>query len=159
MHIAATSTVTCAPYATFLVFVIIVKFAGKQLDTSSAFAALSPISLLGSPMSILVSTIPMISSSMACFDRIQRFLDSEARKDHRLPLYRSSNSDTEILIESVAPTDISLQLLPAIPLRGILDVQNASFGWTSDESPIVSDVTFTLPRHQFCFIVGPVGKC
>ena len=36
--------------------------------------------------------------------------------------------------------------------------QNASFSWVAGSGPIVRDVSFTLRRNQFCFIIGPVGS-
>jgi ABC-type bacteriocin/lantibiotic exporter with double-glycine peptidase domain len=40
----------------------------------------------------------------------------------------------------------------------LIDVQNASFAWTAGGEPVVRDVSFTLQRHQSCFIIGPVGS-
>ena len=83
-------TTALAPLVTFIVFVVIANSTGRTLNTSAAFTGLSLISLLSSPMHIMISTIPMLNASMACFVRIQTFLNSDARKDHRLPLSPSS---------------------------------------------------------------------
>lgn len=145
-----------APFATFAVFVVVAKYTGKQLDTSAAFTALSLVSLLASPMNTLIRSIPELNSANACFKRIQDFLNSDARKDHRIPLggsidfVVSPGSDVELC--SLSPTTQSRSQNP------ILYTQNASFGWDSRSGPTVSDVTFSLMRHQFCFIIGPVGS-
>jgi len=137
------------------VFVIIAKYNGRQLDASSAFTALSLISLLEGPMNTLIQAIPMLNAAMACFHRIQQFLNSDARRDHRLPLNETYN-------DLPPASGIELEtLLPAISHVGPLPImisQNSSFGWASDQAPAVTDVSFTLNRHQYCFIIGPVGE-
>lgn len=40
----------------------------------------------------------------------------------------------------------------------MIATQNASFSWDIDGQPAMSDLSFTLPRHNFCFIIGPVGS-
>jgi ATP-binding cassette subfamily C (CFTR/MRP) protein 1 len=113
-------------------------------------------------MNTMIYTIPMLNAAMACFARIQVFLNSDARQDHRLPLGPSSNSH-EYQRPSETTQGVELkEMTPRIsrPLSStvLLDVQNASFAWTTGGEPIVRDVTFTLPRHQFSFIIGPVGS-
>jgi len=92
---------------------------------------------------------------MACFNRIQTFLNSEARRDHRLPLY----PDTSISNFHTGGSDIEIQNLAPPDYQGaLLIIQNASFAWSSGGRPAVSDISFTLPWGQFCFIIGPVGS-
>lgn len=99
----------------------------------------------------------MLNASMACFARIQSFLNSDARKDHRLPL-----NGVDSLEEVTTATDIELQTLPSFGNSNskipIMVAQHATFGWESEDAPAVSDITFTLMRHQFCFVIGPVGS-
>ncbi|KAG0646471.1 abc multidrug transporter B [Hyphodiscus hymeniophilus] len=159
---AANSTTALAPLVTFIVFVLIAKYTGRTLDTSAAFTGLSLISLLANPMNNMIRTIPMLNAAMACFARIQIFLNSDARQDHRLPLNPSSalkedpspNETSQGIEMKVIDPDVTK--VSSNPV--ILDVQNASFAWTVGGEPVVRDVTFTLPRHQFCFIIGPVGS-
>lgn len=155
----ANSTSTIAPFITFVVFVIVAKYTGRTLDTSNAFTALSLISLLSSPMNTLIRTIPQLNASMACFGRIETFLNSDARRDHRLPLNRPSSPR-----DQTSTSDIELgEILASIEISRsaqspIIITQNASFGWTSEGLAAVSDVTFTITSRQFCFIIGPVGS-
>ena len=146
--------------ATFVVFVMVAKSTGRQLDTAAAFTALSLISLLASPMNTLIRTIPMLNASMACFSRIQNFLNSDARKDHRLQLYvagsaeprEASSNSSHMELQLITPETSQAQLYP------LMVVRDASFGWNKEKPPSVSEITFTLPRHQFCFIIGPIGS-
>jgi ATP-binding cassette, subfamily C (CFTR/MRP), member 1 len=107
----------------------------------------------------------MLNSAIACFDRIESFLKSDARRDDRLPLL----SPPEIGKQSISsissiPTDIELDAMPPtvdgskINSTVMIVTHNASFSWDINAQPAVSDLSFILPRHQFCFIIGPVGS-
>lgn len=155
----ANGTSTFSPLATFAVFVIIAKVTGKQLDAASSFTALSLISLLASPMNTLIRSIPQLNSAIACFSRIQEFLNSGARMDHRLPL--NTTRESSLIAEtSTSNSDIELKAfassIPQDPSQ-LLVVRNASFGWTSEGHPDVRDINLTLLKGNFCFIIGPVG--
>jgi ATP-binding cassette, subfamily C (CFTR/MRP), member 1 len=154
------SVTTLAPFFTFAVFVVVANSTGRTLNTASAYTALSLISLLQGPMNTLVSTIPRINAAMACFARIESFLKSDARRDDRLPLLGPG----EFVEQSSSPTDTDFELEIICPVvTGAKDnlaviTQNASFSWEIDGQSAVSDLSFTLKRHQFCFLIGPVGS-
>ena len=157
----ANSTTSLAPLVTFIVFTLIANSTGNTLDTAAAFTGLSLISLLASPMNTMIRTIPMLNASMACFDRIQKFLNSDARQDHRLPL--NSTHITGAPVPSETSSGIELKEMESKVSVGPSDsamivAQNASFSWTTGGEPVVRDASFTLSRHQFCFIIGPVGS-
>lgn len=154
-------TGTFSPLATFVVFVIIARVSGKQLDASASFTALSLIALLSGPMNTLIRTIPQLNSAIACLSRIQAFLNSGTRMDHRLPLNNvedlagdqpTSDSNSDIALKNLSPLARPEDVSP------ILLIQNASFGWNPDARPDVNDVSITLLRRQFCFVIGPVGS-
>jgi len=113
-------------------------------------------------MNVLVSTVPMINSAMACFARIESFLKSDARRDDRLPLRDLGElrvqppyaSSSEIELESMRPVTADSKIKSPV----MINTQNASFSWGIDGQAVVSDLSFTLPRKQFCFIIGPVGS-
>ena len=110
-------------------------------------------------MNELLRAIPMFNAALACFNRIQQFLNSDARRDHRIPLNGSTELEERPVV-SAFPQGYELQdMLPVSrDSSPLLITKNASFGWSPDGPPDVSDITFTLNRHQFCFIIGPVGK-
>jgi ATP-binding cassette subfamily C (CFTR/MRP) protein 1 len=116
-------------------------------------------------MNTLVATIPMLNAAMACFARVESFLKSDARRDDRLPLLGPGESEDDS--SSPAGTDIELETIrPVMPgskinpgaMNVMITTQNASFSWDLDGQPAVFDLSFTLQRHQFCFIIGPVGS-
>ncbi|MCJ1399110.1 hypothetical protein MMC11_002312 [Xylographa trunciseda] len=134
---------------------------GLQITSASAYTTLSLIGLLASPMNTAISTVPNMNAAMACFDRIQSFLESDARKDHRLPLSAPSrktilqaapemegNIELEDIPSGADPNEDSTQLIAT---------RNASFAWSVLGKPVVNDVSFQMLRGQFLFIIGPVG--
>ncbi|KAF7856278.1 hypothetical protein EAF04_009806 [Stromatinia cepivora] len=150
----ANCTGIMAPLATFTVFVISAKLTGRTLSTSTAYTSLSLIALLAEPMNTLVRTIPEINAAVACFERTQTFMLSDARKDHRLPLVGSQASTTTIN----AGQDIELDdMSPRVTPSAMITAQNASFAWSEDAPAVVIDFSFTLPCSQSLFIIGPIG--
>lgn len=108
-------------------------------------------------MNTLMQAIPHMNSAMACLHRIQSFLISDARKDHRLHLGNQSSQSNRypsygFELEDLAAPEGSKDT------KALMIVRDANFSWTSDSSPEVSDVTFTVSQGQFIFIIGPVGS-
>ncbi|KAF7960469.1 hypothetical protein EAE96_000149 [Botrytis aclada] len=150
----ANSTGIIAPLVTFTVFVISANVTGRTLSTSTAYTSLSLIALLADPMNTLVRTIPQINSAVACFERIQTFMLSDARTDHRLPLGGSQSSDnTSDSSQGIELKDMSAVLNPS----AMIIAQNTSFAWSQDALPVINDFSYTLKCSQSLFIIGPVG--
>ncbi|KAI9645295.1 hypothetical protein NHQ30_006030 [Ciborinia camelliae] len=150
----ANFTGTISPLATFTVFVVSANITGRTLSTSTAYTALSLIALLSDPMSTLLRTIPQINAAIACFERIQTFMLSDARKDHRLPLKEPQESTTTSdLNHEIELNDLS----PVVSPSAMIIAQNASFAWSLDAPAVVNDFSFNLPCSQSLFIIGPVG--
>lgn len=117
-------------------------------------------------MATVIRTIPMVSAALACFDRIQNFLLSESSKDHRLPLNGSNPSEDATpdsrSISNKKDVPVELHDLagekvipPGAPLMVITD---ASFGWTNADPAILSNISCTIRKSHFTFIVGSVGS-
>ncbi|RDW82931.1 cyclic peptide transporter [Coleophoma crateriformis] len=158
-----------APLITVLLFVPFEGALGRELTASSAFTTLSLIAMLDGPVGTLLRTIPNLKAGLACFDRIQSFLESDSRRFHVLPLNAASNlSNLNFNEDPVAITDVdvhpnmSFELqefevqLPH-PSKVLIDVRNASFGWSLSGPPQINDVTFSVAQGSFVFIIGPVG--
>jgi ATP-binding cassette, subfamily C (CFTR/MRP), member 1 len=105
----------------------------------------------------------MLNSGLACFSRIHLFLESYSRQHHILPLNDAlSNQSSTITNQHVeAGEEIELPDLNLSDHRqsdsAIIDVRHVSFGWSITRHPIIKDVTFSVLRQSFLFIVGPVG--
>jgi ATP-binding cassette subfamily C (CFTR/MRP) protein 1 len=156
-----------APLVAFVFFVPFDNALGRELTTSTAFTTLSLIAMLNQPVGTLLRTIPSLKAGMACFERIQTYLKSESRQIHVLALNDPSTSSSSgkypvsIIEMDVEPDqNILLEDLQSKPQgysEMVIDVRNASFGWSRTATPQINDVTFSVHRGNFVFILGPVG--
>lgn len=155
-----------APLASLIFFVILADSNGQKLDTAKAYTTLSLLSLITGPINTLLRTIPALNGALACFERVQAFLESEARRPHVLPLTSTlepvkAANDTTLEVQIPASRELttfapSSQVDNAGP--NLMEVRNASFAWSHAAVPTISDITFDLPRSSFLFIIGPVGS-
>lgn len=122
------------PLATFTTYAIVANLTGTELDTAKACTSLSLIALLAEPLIIMISFIPQLVGAMACFSRIQAFLQSEARRDHRLLLDQPPEGGSPGTMDE---DDIELRPMSqdaAVSSQtrtghALIEVQNASFAW------------------------------
>jgi len=107
----------------------------------------------------------MLNTATACFGRIQAFLESDARRDHRMPMNSTLGAETYSLGKSpIASSKDSFelqQLSSSVPVQTGTDIivaRNASFAWSAGSSPVIQGASFTIHRNKFTFIIGPVGS-
>jgi ATP-binding cassette subfamily C (CFTR/MRP) protein 1 len=160
-----------APFVTFVAFVLIQGHIKLELTPAKAFTTLSLIGLLSSPFNTLLRAIPALKSALACFGRIQNFLVSPSRQPHVLRLNAPTDADGclsghELSINTTyldLVTDENIELVNLTPQMGnfshpiMIDVRNASFAWTVGGPPIIHDVSCSVLRNSFVFVIGPVG--
>ena len=129
-----------APVLTFTVFSVRARDSGgSTLDTARVFTALSLFALLSEPLASLVMALAAFLGAAGSFVRIQQFLESEERAS-----IKGQDQVTE---------------KPQFggPSRDAITIQGGEFGWSSDEEPLLTDITLSVPRHKLTMIVGPVG--
>ncbi|KAH8681362.1 multidrug resistance-like protein [Xylariales sp. PMI_506] len=131
--------VLISPLAAFAIFAIIALRTGETFDATRMFSSLSLILLLASPLFSTFEVIVNLQSSLACFDRIQKFLARESRQDYRIR--------------------------PARPLalnagRGIVDIElkDCSLAWSKDLGFVVKNMDLTVRKGQMLTLVGPVAS-
>lgn len=116
-------------------------------------------------MTVVIRTIPMISAALACFDRIQKFLVSADYEDRRLRL-NDDQAGEVVFNEDLTRTKSAGPAEPhelkteigtpsSVP---IMVISNASFGWACTEPPVLKDISLTVYKSQFTFIIGLVGS-
>ncbi|KAK0117906.1 hypothetical protein ONS95_012222 [Cadophora gregata] len=165
-----------APRAVFAIYVIVATVNGQTLDVISVFTALSLIALLVAPIRALVFSAPPLIATVSCFDRIERFLSSTTRKDHRsmLPDSQARTSSTVthgpttgnltinagigldvIELDSITP----VKAATSSPSSAAISAKNLTLAWsdTAGGNPVINDVTFNIQPGQLTMIVGPVG--
>jgi len=107
----------------------------------------------------------MMTAALACFNRIQRFLLSESRRDRRLPL-NASISDENISPERVPGVRQSNAahelhdlggLSTVAPGTPLVVITHGSFGWNNEQAPVLRDISVSIRKFQTTFIIGHVG--
>lgn len=154
----ANISITIAPGVAFVIYVLINRNGDKTLDVSQAFTSLSLISLVSSPVASLIFAVPPLMGSLGCVDRIQSFLYSKTRDDHRIILESAKNEEPSPGQPGPSTNqDIELQPMRASDASAPLRLLHATFAWGVNDPPVVNDVSFELAQGSLTLIVGPVG--
>lgn len=159
----ANSMTFTAPMVTFVVFVLVARSTGEQLTTAQAYTTLSLLALLANPIALLLRAMPTLNSALSSFNRIQSSLETDSLQRHILPLKPRPNLD----LTDATPEYLGFESGRDIELKNrgskdgsnstAMDVRNASFSWSYEAAPVVHDVSFSIRRGDFTFIVSPVG--
>ncbi|PWY94269.1 ATP-binding cassette transporter [Aspergillus sclerotioniger CBS 115572] len=147
-----------APYAVFVVYTIIALTRNDQtLLTSQAFTTVSLVSILTTPLLSFVQTLPQITQSMGCFERIQDYCSRECSID-------LSTSPDSSKASNISFDGVELAAMPKqdksgdSPLHGFfVSFQDANISWATDGETVLRNLTLSIPRNRIVMIVGPVG--
>eukprot|EP01134_Creolimax_fragrantissima_P008215 CFRG8215T1 len=120
---------------TFLCYVAL----GNQLSAEKAFVALSLLNLLQFPVVMFPNVINSIIEASVALNRVHKFLTAEE-------IDRSS-------VEHIVDTNV-----PHKGEWGEVDVENGTFAWSSDESPILKKINLTVEGGELVCIAGRVGS-
>ncbi|KAH6626589.1 ABC transporter type 1, transmembrane domain-containing protein [Chaetomium sp. MPI-SDFR-AT-0129] len=121
-------------------------FASRTLDVTTIFTALSFITLLAEPLSLLFQTIPVLVSAFTCLERIQAYLEAEARVDCRV--FEPSGQEKESEDEKPAGKREK---------QDRVRITNATFAWDPTK-PTLHDISLTIPAGQLTLVIGPVAS-
>lgn len=141
------------PIITFAAFAIASQLSGNtDFNTSKAIASLALISVITSPLSELLYSIPQAYAAVGCFNRIQDFLKTEEADDARL----IGKSDTDVSHPDANPPAQESKVRPSIRGSTIIRLHNATIGW---QTPIVHNINMTLTQDsKFLALVGPIAS-
>ncbi|KAL7785438.1 multidrug resistance-associated protein [Trichoderma afarasin] len=123
--------------------VVTFALASQFFSVSKLFTSLSFLTFLTIPLTQLIQFIPPLLAAVACLDRIQQFLQKDARVDYRQPLSRRE------LDQSVVP--------PQTGHATAFSIKHGAFGWDEDKM-VVRDVNLEIPSFGLTVIVGPVAS-
>jgi len=155
-----------APGAAFAICVIVATVNRQTLNVALAFTTLSLIALLVAPIRAIVFAILPLVAAIGCFDRIQLFLSSPTKQDHRmlLPPLQGRPSGAARLNEfargMIGNPDIELEDIirqtnsSASP--AVISVRNLTLAWSDEDSPVVDDFSFDFRPRNLIMIVGLV---
>jgi ATP-binding cassette subfamily C (CFTR/MRP) protein 1 len=168
--------VLISPVAAFAIFAIVAVRTGETFEAARLFSSLSLILLLAAPLFGTCETLLGMQSSLACFDRIQKFLLANSRVDPRIlvPAQRVSQADTSRYEEGPLERGSSIALAGHLEfvntpkftqsteqdLRNDTDIHmhNSSFAWSIDAQFAVNKVNLTVMKGQLLVLVGPVAS-
>ncbi|KAJ5701344.1 hypothetical protein N7488_008892 [Penicillium malachiteum] len=148
---------TFGPFLTLLVYTTLPSSNGLSADT--AYTALTLISLLSTPVNTLIRSIPQMITALASLGRIQEFLNSDSRLDHRIFFNENSSSSS---FELSDPQDIELSdchrsSSTSNAQTDIIVARDAGFSWNSSSNFSVHAINISVQPGQFCIVIGPTG--
>jgi len=147
-----------APSVTLIVYAVQATLNGKEsIDTVQAFTTLSIIMLLTAPASRILGTIPLLASSISCFDRIQSFMVSSPRQDFRTEL---ANEKIELKFSLVRPSSGSEELALDRKESELSSIRLVDISIRPrDSAPVIlSNVNLTIPVGSLSIFIGAVGS-
>ncbi|CAM1500621.1 Fc.00g097830.m01.CDS01 [Cosmosporella sp. VM-42] len=124
----------------------------RSLDTVQIFTSLSWLNLLTTPLSLLFQGIPTLLAAVACLQRIQKYLESESRRDFREIML---DTRTEPQEPDLGKMNSSSKEAPAANLA--ITVKNGEFGWKPDKMTL-QDINFDVARTSFTIVCGPIAS-
>lgn len=110
-------------------------------DPTSVFTAMSMLYLLHDPTHQICRFWSHFAAMLACFDRIQTFLNREERTDPRKIVSANATEKTDTTSDT-----------PAI------SVDNVSVIGRDGKGTILEKITLCVPRGSLTMIAGPVGS-
>ncbi len=143
------------PVATFGISLLASRVNPNQsFSVAVVFTSLSIMGLLMEPLGILVSSLPTFIASMACFERIQTFLQESkghstatSQEDDRTTGDTSSNDGIELS-----------QLKPQNNSQDIIILERASFAAKPGDAPILQDINIRVLPSTLTMVIGKVGS-
>ena len=134
------------------------------LDESTAFAALSVLSLLDGPFSDLLSAVEHFQTLSDCFGRVQSQIRKQETRQPQTPNVDDMDCMTsraatycEFGIEKEQKKNSHEQQQTDHPLEFVASLKNANIHSVSKDSVIVHNITLDFPKGQITMITGPVG--
>ncbi|KAJ5642139.1 hypothetical protein N7490_006139 [Penicillium lividum] len=146
-------------FLTLLAYALLPENGRSALTAETAYTALTLISLLSSPLNALIRAIPYMSTSLASLKRIQTFLESDARRDHRITLDErmKHRSNEDSLSDGIELQDMTPGLKYSDDKPDVIVVRDASFSWSEDSTFCIKEINLNIQKGQLCIIIGPTG--
>lgn len=98
----------------------------------------------------MLQAVPNVVAALACFERIQNYLDKDAREDFRCsPTTATFPLEDEKDEFGLHPPDY--EKLPMITISG------GNFGWNNNTTSL-SNIDLAIPKGQLTMVIGPVAS-
>ncbi|KAI1859369.1 hypothetical protein JX265_010372 [Neoarthrinium moseri] len=155
------------PAITFLVFILQSHAKGRSFDAARAFTSLTTLIILTQPLSSTLQSLPLLAAAVASFGRIDKFLASEEHVDNRVYARDTANSLGSRSLPSGSGDEDQVELQtethpeksPIIPHRHqiILCTSNAAIGWSAAQTPVLRNISVSIPQGLLTCVTGPVA--
>lgn len=139
-----------------------------RLSAAEAFATLSIVALVSSPLQVLLNAFPQFTSVTSCFGRIQRYLLLDDQVDQRtLSGYLESELRTNLVPGSDPNAEHSLNSVELETFQStdansykntLVRFENASVAVSDRATPILKDLTLSINHASLTVVLGPVGS-
>lgn len=157
MFWSASVSVDLSPYAVFLVYTIIALAKhDAQILTTQAFTTLSLISILTTPLMSFIQSLPTVTQSIGCFDRIQNYCLRE-RSSEFLPTHTKSEPLIDGSVELSQVSGATKAPRRSVSCDQFVSFQNTFISWAAESSPVIHDLTLSIPTGKIVMVVGSVG--
>ena len=156
---AATLTPFISPVLTFITFTGLALRHNNTLNISTAFTSLSLLTLLYKPLATVIGALPLIASAVACFSRIQAYLDKPSWVDSRVRCLRSASTTKDIHVESKPlPTSDPIELREMDKgEQSVTAAIRGKFRWSKEAEHVLDIPDWKIARETFTLLLGPVG--
>ncbi len=147
-----------SPVLTFITFTGLALKHNNTLDISTAFTSLSLLTLLYKPLALVIGALPLIASAMACFTRIQAYLNKTSWEDSRTLRLGSASSKDDRTRSTRHSISNHIELLEMDQRNQvIIATMHGKFQWSKDAGHTVNMSEWKIRRKTFTLLLGPVG--
>ena len=147
-----------SPVLTFITFTGLALKHNDALSISIAFTSLSLLTLLYKPLSLILASLHLLASTVACFTRIQLYLNKTSLEDSRIHRLGPASSKGDIVLSTPLTNRSQIELLE-MPKRhrDFIATINGTFQWRRDAKHILEIAEWRIERRTFTILLGPVG--
>lgn len=111
------------------------------------FTSYSYLTLLCNPLIGLFQCIPGVLAALACSERIQAFLEADARDDFRGHIDHAPH----------LPEKVSENTSGHAPKDHLISVSRGTFGWIN-ESKSLQNIDLVIPAGKLTMVIGPIAS-
>ncbi|GAM38880.1 vacuolar glutathione S-conjugate transporter [Talaromyces pinophilus] len=150
------------PVTAFVIYVLVRQNSNSRLDPATAFTSLSLITLLSSPIFLFMFALPPFTASIACYDRIQKYLLSADDETNGSSLGDIKKSDG---VPSTNYPDTESNMMELKTKHSMQDEGNdlvildrASFSFENQGPAVLHDISFSIQKGNLVMLTGAVGS-
>lgn len=126
-----------------------------ELSPSRAFTALVIIELITTPLGLFLQALPSVNASLACLDRIQKYLESPDRLDQCGGKGHLHNSESRTY-PSKSPSSSVLEKTKNYDCS-VVCFEHASVSYRATEDLVLNSISFSVSSGRIAMVVGPVA--